>query len=162
MPILTEHDIDAELRHNIQSWAADAVALLGLNTTTSADAIIRSIDEFIFDWQKGERPELDPDQDLSTVLGSLWGEQLVRELGWQWAAVTFRDSPDAKAVGVFSPDRALAIYPFHFVFGCIDDGCPVTISLAFNMLVDGSRIPELPENAYENVMDNVHHIVPRE
>lgn len=162
MPILTEHAIDAELQENIQGWAADAVALLGLSTTATAEATIRTIDEFIFAWQKGQRPPLAADQDLSVTLGSLWGQQLVRELGWHWAAVTFDDTPDAHAVGVFSPDRSLAIYPFHFVFGCIDDACPVTIELAFNILVDGRRVPALPKGSYENVMDNVHHSLPRE
>lgn len=150
-----------ELRDNIDGGAADAAGLLGLSTTTAAEEIVRSIDEFIFAWQKGERPPVDPHQELSFTLGSLWGSQLVRELGWQWGAVTFNDTADANAVGVFSPDRSLAIYPFHFVFGCMEDECPVTILLAFNLLVDGSKIPALPKNGYENVMDNVHHVVPR-
>ncbi len=160
---MIEHDIDAELGDDIQRWATDAAALLELSSTASAEAIVRTIDEFVFAWQKGERPQVAPDQDLSATLGSLWGQQLVREFGWQWAAVAFSDNADADvdAVGVFSADRSLAIYPFHFVFGCMEDGAPVTIALAFNLLVDGSRIPALPKNGYENVMDNVHHIVPR-
>ncbi len=162
MPSLTEHAIGPELHGEIQRWSAEGSALLELSATAPAAEIVRSIDEFVFAWQKGQRPPLGPDQDLSVILGSLWGQQLVRELRWQWAAVSFNDGSDTNAVGVFSPDRSLAIYPFHFVFGCIDDSCPVTVLLAYNLLMDGSRIPALPENGYENVMDNVHHLVPRQ
>ena len=81
---------------------------------------------------------------------------------WQWASVTFHDFEGSQAAGVFSPDRALAIYPFHFVYGCMENGAPVTILLSYNMLVDGTRIPALPKRGYENVMDNVRHVVPRD
>ena len=160
---VSESAIDAGMLGNIRGCAEDAAAMLGVDLLQGAPAeLVRAVDSFVYDWQKGKRPEVPEDDDLSLTLGSLWGDQLVRDLGWQWAGVTFHDHGDSKAVGVFSPDRALAIYPFHFVYGCLENDAPVTILLAYNMLKDGTRIPQLPPGGYENVMDHVHHIVPRD
>lgn len=160
---ITENPLDDEMLASIRDCASDAAALLQLDTSTeSAIKIVESVDACVYELQKGRGPKLEVDDDPAMVLGSLWGEQLCTKLGWQWAAVTFLDQEDSQAVGVFSPDRSLAIYPFHFVFGCLENQAPVTIALAFNMLVDGSKIPELPPGGFENVMDNVHHIVPRD
>ncbi|MFX1398075.1 MAG: hypothetical protein ACFFAS_13645 [Promethearchaeota archaeon] len=105
---------------------------------------------------------LNPDTwtSLSLPLGCLWGEQLVRELNWEWAEVIQHDHEDLKIVGVFSEDRSLAIYPFHFVHGCIENKATVTIALAYNMLKEGSSIPKLPSKGYENVMDHINYIIP--
>lgn len=160
---ITENAIPDEMRGNIKGCAGDAATMLNLDLSRSSPAeIVEAVDSFMHAWQRGNRPELSEDDDLSLTMGSLWGEQLVNGLGWEWAGVTFHDHDDSKAVGVFSPDRALAIYPFHFIYGCMENGAPVTIMLSYNMLQDGSRIPALPPGGYENVMDNVHHIVPRD
>ena len=161
MAKITETPIDAEVLGNIQGCASDAASMLGIDANSGEIDLVTAIDEFVFAWQKGDRPEVSADDDLSLTLGGLWGQQLVRKLSWQWASVTFHEHDDASAVGVFSTDRCLAIYPFHFIYGCMENDSPVTIALSFNILLDGSRIPQLPEGSYENVMDNVHHVVPR-
>lgn len=161
-PNISEERIDAELLDNIEQSAREAALLLRLDANAAAIERVRAVDEFVYAWQKGERPPIAEDDDLSMTLGSLWGQQLASQLGWQWAAVTFHDFEDSKAVGVFSPDRSLAIYPFHFIYGCMENGASVTILLAYNLLVDDTKIPALPKNGYENVMDNVHHVVPRD
>ena len=162
MSKILEEAIGEEMLGHIQGCASDAATLLGLDLESPEEEIVKVVDECVHAWQKGDRLKLSEDDDPALTLGSLWGQQLVRKLSWQWAGVTFQEHDEAKAVGVFSPDRALAIYPFHFVFGCLENDAPVTIMLAFEMLVEGSRVPELPPNSYENVMDNVHHIVPRD
>lgn len=162
---VTETSISSEMQNNIRNCACDAAQLLGVDLKGATPvALVEAVDQFVHQWQKGERPDSagEDDEDYSLTLGSLWGEQLVRELGWQWAKVIFRDHEDSTAIGVFSADRSLAIYPFHFVYGCIENEAPVTILLAFNILVDGTRVPELPAGGYENVMDSVHHSVPRD
>ena len=162
---VTERSISTEMQNSIQSGSSDAAQLLGIDPKAAAPAdLVQAIDQFVHRWQLGERPADagEDDEDYSLTLGSLWGEQLVRELGWQWAKVTFNDFEESTAIGVFSPDRSLAIYPFHFVFGCIENEAPVTILLSFNILKDGTRVPKLPAGGYENVMDNVHHSEPRD
>jgi hypothetical protein len=161
LPNITETPIASEQQELIPKVAADAAAFLGLGGEVTAFEIVERVDEFIHQVQLGNRsPPIDGEPDL--LFGCLWGEQLVRELGWEWASITFHDHEDVKAIGVFSTDRSLAIYPFHFITGCLKNNAPVTILLSFNMLRDGTRIPPLPKGGYENVMDNVHHIVPRD
>jgi hypothetical protein len=159
----SEEAIDDEMRPNIVACAEEAAEMLGLNPLfCSPKELVEGVDAFVYAWQKGDRPELTEDEDPALTFGSLWGEQLVNVFGWEWACVTFHDHDDSKAVGVFSPDRSLAIYPFHFIYGCMEDDAPVTILLSYNIMEDGTRIPQLPLAGYENVMDNVHHVVPRD
>ncbi len=168
---ISEAPLPADALKSIAGCAGDALQILGLEPGKTAKKsqpaaaapqdIVKALDQCVYDLQQGRGPEFGAEDEPDLILGSLWGEQLVRELGWQWAAVTFHEHDDAKAVGVFSPDRALAIYPFHFIYGCLENGAEVTILLAFNLLVDGSKVPPLAPGTYENVMDNVHYVVPR-
>jgi hypothetical protein len=162
LPLITENSVDAELLGNISACGGDSVSLLGSDIMQKSPAdIINAIDSFVFNWQKGVRPPIHPDDDLSLILGSLWGEQLVESLGWQWTSVTFHDHGDSQAVGVVTPDRSIAIYPFHFIYGCMENNAPVTIMLSYNMLIDGAKIPEFPAAGFLNLMEQVHHIIPR-
>ena len=142
------------MRRNIKENAADASLLLRVDVETQTPAaIVAAIDLFLCRWQEGTRPDLDEDDDLSLMLGSLWGAQLVEALGWQWASITLPDRKNSVVVGVFSPDRSLALFPFHAVRGCLDKGAPVALRLAFNMLLEGTRLHALPAGGYRNVME---------
>lgn len=161
---ITEQSIDSELLDDLAKCAARAIKLLGLDPENdSAETIITAIDAFVFETQQGNTRDFDlnEDEDLPLMLGSAWGVQLVRSLGWQWSSVIFHDHDDVPAVGVFSVDRSLAIYPLHFIYGCLEHDAPVTIALAWSILNDGTRVPELPANGFENVMEHVHHDAPR-
>jgi hypothetical protein len=157
---ITEEVIDETMLREIRGCAGDAAKMIGVNPAMPPARLVEAVDSCLRDWQKGKTPKIPRDDDPSLTLGSLWGEQLVRQLGWQWAGVVFHGQGPGKAIGVVSPDRALAIYPFQFVGACIENEAPVTVLLAFNMLIDGTRIPPLPPRGYVNVMDHVHHIVP--
>jgi hypothetical protein len=142
--------------------AQDAASFLKIDPKRlSPQQIVEKIDDFVHRLQKG-KVTAPKDEDVNILFGCLWGQQLVADFQWEWANVVFHDHNDSKAMGVFSPDRSLAIYPFHFIQGCIENGAPVTILLSFNMLIDKTRIPKLPARGYQNVMDAVHHIVPRD
>jgi hypothetical protein len=174
---ITESPIETTTLATIHACALEAAERLDLTgDEATPQQLVAAVDEAVYGLQREELSEPADDSaevpddddgpddeldDLAYTLGSLWGEQLVRQLGWQWGWVTFHDHADSRAVGVFSPDRALAIYPFHFIHGCLRNNAPVTILLAFDILVDGKRVPPLPPGGYENVMDNVHHAVPR-
>lgn len=160
---ITEETIDNETLDPIKGCANDAGQMLGIELAKlSPKEIVAHIDNCVLNIQRGEGPEIHEEDDPALTLGSLWGAQLVSELGWEWSSVTFHEQDETKAVGVFSKDRSLAIYPFHFVYGCLENNATVTILLSFNMLVDGTRVPELPAGGFENVMDNVAHITPGE
>lgn len=92
-------------------------------------------------------------------LGALWGMQMVRHFDWEWVNVIQHDDDDLKALGVFDKKRSLGVYPFPFVYECLENGMYPTILLAFNML-DADEIPTSDERTYQDLMDGVQHIVP--
>src|SRR5262245_25002665 len=119
----SEAPIKPSIFSNLKGAASDGAALLGVSISDDPDSIVAAIDAFVFAWQGGKRPAkkvIDP-EDAPYTLGSLWGEQLVRKFGWDWKMVTFHEHGDSTAPGVLSPNRALAIYPIHFVIGCLQD-----------------------------------------
>jgi len=154
---ITEELIDEETMTLLDGCAIDAATLLEMDTASlKSREIIAAIDQCVCQLQKGNGPSVTEEDDPALMLGSLWGQRLIMEFGWTWAAVTFHDHNEMQAIGVFSPDRSLAIYPFHFIWGCLENGEPVAIEMAFNILKDASRIPALPAGGYENVMDHAH------
>ena len=124
--------------------------------------IVAAVDQFVYDWQCGKRPPISWEvDDIPYYLGSLWGEQLVRQFGWEWKLITSHEHGDSKAPGVVSPDRSLAIYPIHFIIGCLNDpSVDATILLSFNMLQE-SQTNDSKQGAYDNLMAQVFRIVPR-
>jgi hypothetical protein len=164
MPKISDEPIPEETLASIRGCAADALAVLG-RKFASADpvAVAEAVDAFAYRWQKGRRPQTDVVADLEEarlLLGSLWGEQLVNQFGWEWVQVNFADG--SSAYGVVSRDRSLAVYPLEFLLGCLQDpGVDVTVALAFNLLLAGD-VPRMPRGSYTNFMDGVHRIVPRD
>ena len=162
MAAISERPITQEQRDCI-GRAADGVArALGLDARESPAAeVVGAINDCVRSAQKEDTADdVDTWVDLSLPFGCLWGEQMVREFAWERANVTFHDHGDDEAFGVFSSDRSLAIYPSHFILGCIESQAVVTILVAFKMLKDGTKIPDLPAHGYEDVMDHVQYIVP--
>jgi hypothetical protein len=159
----SEEPIDPSIFSNLEGSAEDGAALVGVSTSDNPDAIVAAIDEFVFAWQGGKRPPkkvFDP-EDAPYALGSLWGQQLVRKFGWEWKMVTFHEHDDSTAPGVLSPDRSLAVYPIHFVIGCLEDAnVDATIMLSYNMLKAGDT-GNVEAGEYCNYMEGVHRIVPR-
>jgi hypothetical protein len=144
---ITEEPMPAEIKDTIRGCAEDALKVLGASfDTADPSAIVEAIDVFAYRWQKGDRPATDVVEDgeqARLIFGSLWGEQIVKQFGWQWAKVTFHDYDDSFAFGVFSPDRSLAVYPLEFMLGCLQNpNVDVTVMLAFNMLL-GGNVPKM-------------------
>ncbi len=163
MAKVTETSVPADTAKLLAGACRDGLGVLGLDAAADPKALIEAVDAFVFDWQAGKRPppdKMDAD-DAPDALGSLWGEQLVRRFGWEWAMVTFRDHGNSVAPGVLSPDRALAVYPIHFLMGALKDaGVDVTIALSYNMLEAG-KVGIVKPKGYLNLMDGVRRIVPR-
>lgn len=89
-------------------------------------------------------------------LGALWGSQLVQRFGWGWVMV--EDDGDS-SIAVVDGRRSMVVYPFDYVYGCLESGEYPTILLAFNLLADGG-LPTFPDRSYTSIMDGIQHIVP--
>ncbi len=111
MASISEQPLAANTADALKGASRDGLRVLKLTEPAEPQAVIKALDAFVDAWQQGNRPpkeELDPD-DAPYALGSLWGEQLIRQFNWQWAMVTFHDHGNYKAPGVLSSDRSLAV-----------------------------------------------------
>jgi len=154
---VSERGIEPHILEGIEGSAAEGAELVGVSADDPPERVVEAIDAFVSKPPGGAG--VDNWTDRALPIGSLWGRQLVRRFGWEWSAVVFHGEGDSKAVGVFSKDRSLAVYPWHFVFGCLENGAPVTILLAFRMLAAGA-VPAQTPGGFVNVMERVRHIVP--
>jgi hypothetical protein len=164
MARISDEPVPHETLSSIRGCAVDALGLLGRKFASADPAtVIKAIDTFAYRWQKGLRPSSDVISDLEEarlLFGSLWGEQLVKQFGWEWVQVNFHDG--SFAYGVVSRDRSLATFPLEFMLGCLQDpGVDVTVELAFNLLLSG-EVPRMPRRSYTNVMEGVRRVVPRD
>jgi hypothetical protein len=152
IPRLVESPISDEQREGIEELAIDAAEYLQVdqaNQTTRE--ILERIENRIRQLQtKQVQPIQGEEMDL--FLGSLWGSQLVRALAWEWVEVTFLDSDNAKAIGVFSPDRSLGIYPFHYLYGCLEHTVEPCLVIAFDQITSTVNQPKPTARHYQNLM----------
>lgn len=156
---ISEVGVDPQLLVSIDGSAEEGASLVGVAADVAPLKVLTAINTFVSKLGRQPSDQADNWTDRALPLGSLWGRQLVRQFGWEWSSVVFHDQGESKAIGVFAKDRSLAVYPWHFVFGCLENGAPVTILLSFNMLLAG-KIPVQQEGGYVNLMDHVHHIIP--
>lgn len=157
MNILRESEIENNIISHFEAVANEGKELLDKLKVNDSLELITAINEYVTAQSKLDLSEIDAWIERALPIGTLWGELYVKELGWEWIKVHFED--ESTAMGVFSKDRSVGIYPWHFVLGCIENGATVTILLAWNML-QGGAIPEHGKNSYTNLMDGVHYIIP--
>ena len=165
MANVSERPLNEKILAGLRACADDALGVLAARDKVSdPKAVIEAIDAFVYGWQKGKKPAPDvlAQEDAPEIMGSLWGTQLVARFKWEWTGIVFHDHGDSSAIGVAAPDRSLIVYPFHFVFGCLQNpNVDCTIALSYNVMNDG-MLPTQPPKGYLNLMDHVHRIVPRD
>jgi hypothetical protein len=162
---MTERTLTSQELQEFREFADAARRLLSLDATAGPKESVEAIEGYILDWHQpkgnfftrlfNRKPDV---IQAALALGAIWGEQLVREFGWDW---TCHQAGGQDLYCVASKNRSTAVFPTYFVKACLDDASvDCTIVLAFNMLKAGS-LPELPAGAFLNLMDGVHRIVPR-
>lgn len=164
----TEDAVPDSIAADLEGAAAEGAELVGVSVEDEPSRIVDAINRFLTPEKQKQKgwfgkanvdPEIDNWTDCALPVGCLWGQVMVRHFSWRWASLTQHDHDDFKAIAVVSEDGSLAIFPFHYCFGCVENRVHPTVLLAFNMLVAG-KIPQLPAGEYANLMDGVRHIVP--
>lgn len=156
----SEEPIPESIVENLHGAATEGAEIVGLSVDAKPEEIVDAINRFLTKPKKpGWFSKVDNWDDRALPIGSLWGAAMVREFGWQWASLTQHDHDDFKAIALVNSDRSLAIFPFHYCFGCLENNVTPTLLLAFNMLKAG-KIPQQEPSGYTNLMDGVRHIVP--
>jgi hypothetical protein len=156
---ITGSSVEPHILASIDGSAGEGASLAGVAVNDPPVKIVAAINAFVSKPPRKRSRKMDNWIDRALPLGSLWGQQMVREFNWEWSNVTFHDHGDSKAIGVSAKDRSLIIFPWHFIFGCLENNATVTILLSFNMLLSGN-VPAQESGEFVNVMDHVHHIVP--
>ncbi|MCC6507785.1 MAG: hypothetical protein IT423_01660 [Pirellulaceae bacterium] len=157
---------------DIETACVAARQRLNLNSQqTSPESIVAAIDAYLCQQNSvqsqtetgADAPPLIEDEDIEECafeLGCLWGQQLTLAFQWKWVQVRLSDDQHAVVIGVTCSQQTLVIYPFQYIFQLLDeqDGRTISVSIfkAFQLLNQPSRIPLLPPNSMENVMEHVH------
>jgi hypothetical protein len=156
----SESPISQSIADNLPGAAEEGAELVGITVDAYPQEIVAAINHFLTKPKKvGWLKKLDNWEDRALPIGSLWGSAMSREFGWQWVNLIQHDHNDFKVIALVNGDRSLAIFPFHYCFGCLENNVTPTVLLAFNMLKAGT-IPPQAAKSYTNLMDGVHHIVP--
>ena len=143
----------------IDAVVGDAVLLLGVDPEhNSPQTIMRKLNDAVVDLAFSRPSPVSDDENPHLLLGALWGAQMARQFNWYWADVTI--DGQFNEVAMISPNQEMIIFPFSFTSACISKRCICTLLLAFNMLLEGDQVGKFSHGSYENIMLNVHHIVP--
>lgn len=156
----SEEAIPESITNHLHGAATEGAELIGTSVDAEPEKIVDAINRFLTKPKKGGWfSKIDNWDDRAIPIGSLWGVTMVREFGWRWASLIQHDHDDFKAIAIVNYDCSLAIFPFHYCFGCLENKATPTVLLAFNMLRAG-KIPKQEPRGYTNLMDGVRHIVP--
>ncbi len=161
----TEEPVDESVASSILGAAREGAQIVGVNPSADAPTIMTAINTFLTPKKAGwfRKPKIDPNidnwTDRALPIGSLWGETMIRHFGWTWASLIQHDHDDFKVIAAVNDDRSLAIFPWHYCFGCLENSVHPTVLLAFNML-EADKIPAQEPGGFTNLMDGVQHIIP--
>ena len=163
MSTATERPIDAEERAEFENYAKSGLRLLSASESSESSALVAAVDAHVAAHQKAQRGFLSKllsktidNTHVALALGIVWGNEIVRALGWKWTCI-IREGEERYAV--VSVDRSLAVYATYFVKECLDNSyTDCTILLSYNMLLKNA-IPAQTPNSFFSVMPAVFRIV---
>ncbi|MDM0113113.1 DUF3806 domain-containing protein [Variovorax sp. J22R133] len=161
----SERSLTPKEQSRLSSYARIGLQMIGEFEDTRPSAVVAAIDGCVDMLQRKQRGWLarllnlkSNNTETARALGVTWGDQVVREFGWEWVVVLL----DGKRFfAVTPPDRSLAIYPTEFILECLDaPQADCTVSLSFDMLRSGS-IPMQTPLSYTSVMPAIHRLKPK-
>ncbi|MFO0935919.1 MAG: hypothetical protein U0798_05315 [Gemmataceae bacterium] len=146
-PFLKEH------RQSLKECIFEAKALLGPHYSIATPLqLVKGIQDYFHRWHLDRVAESKSDEQIGRtqmIFGSLWGEQLVKRLAWQWALIRFHDQ--SFMFGVVSPDRSLVTYPFESIQILMNNPkSGLDLVHAFRFLIDG-ELPVTKPGSYTTV-----------
>lgn len=156
---ITERGLRANEKAVLKQCAETGAKLLKLTGNERPAAVVKLAQAYVRAWHKGgffsTLLKRRPDADFAAiVMGTVWGNQVVRKFGWEWTCLRRVDA-GREDYAVVTKDRSLAIFPIEFVTSCLNDPrVDCTASLSFKVLEAG-KLPKLPERGYEDLMSAV-------
>ncbi|WP_218508835.1 hypothetical protein [Variovorax sp. dw_308] len=147
-----------------KNYAATGFDMISDVPCSRMDVIVAGIDAYI---QKRQGPLLfastkgfdGDDADAGRALGTVWGNQVVREFGWEWICMTLGE---AEHFVVASPDRALVVFAHEYVWKCLESNdIECSVALSFDLMRAGA-IKAPPALTYTSMMSKVKREEPRQ
>lgn len=128
-----------DLLEEIRQFQAITADRLGINLADAPSSIVEKIKDQVSQL-RDDGTELD--EDSLAGLAVVLGEQYVRQFGWHWGEVNFKDDyDDAHYVAcVLIPDHSVAIAPVWWISEILDGEKSNGILLNFN-LVAANQVP---------------------
>ncbi|MEJ8858250.1 DUF3806 domain-containing protein [Variovorax robiniae] len=97
--------------------------------------------------------------DVARALGTVWGNQLVREFGWEWICVMLGEE---EHFVVAAPDRSLVVFAHEYVWKCLESNdVECKVARSFELLRAGA-IKAPPALTYTSMMPMVQLEKPRQ
>lgn len=113
----------------------------------TGESLITAINDFV-DLQINTGVKKNRAIDLAIDLGTLWGQVLCDEAGWEWRSLVIGNKPAVYCVA--KPDRSHCISPTHFLLRMLQLKGPDaenTTLLTYNLLKDSTQL-DAPPGAY--------------
>ena len=145
----TARPLNAAEQTELDEAISAAIRRLKSRADARPETLIAALHDYLDGWRIGRIKSSTHGRTLGIQLGALWGEQLVRALGWQWMSVQINGQG---FFGVVSPEARWVAYPLNFLSGLTthNDQANSTL-LRFNMLVAQNIAPAQP-GAYTPVV----------
>jgi hypothetical protein len=128
-----ERLLNDDERDEMEALIIEGLEQLRIDRQATPESIVSAIRTLIDD----QREQVFGDEEregLSYTMGSLWGEQICRELGWEWVVLTYADTGD-EGTAIVSSDRAFVYFPMHWIYELLTNPeRENTLGLVFNML----------------------------
>ncbi|MEJ8851792.1 DUF3806 domain-containing protein [Variovorax rhizosphaerae] len=160
----SERSLTVQEHALFKDYAATGFNMISDVPCSRMSVIVTGIDDFI---QAAQGPllfaptksfEVD-DAVAARALGTVWGNQMVREFGWEWICVTLGEE---EHFVVAAPDRALVVFAHDYVWKCLESNdMECNVALSFDLLRAGA-IKAPPALTYTSMMPMVKRSKPRQ
>jgi hypothetical protein len=155
-----ERAMNAREKREFKDYSADAIRATGVDTNATPDVVMTRLQERIGVVQKemagGKKLRPDDLSNLAWKFAIIWGEQMIREFGWEWVVV----KPEKLDVYILvNQDRSLALFAPHEMLTAFQVPThDVKALLAFNLL-KANDIPLQPPHSFCDLTNNIVRIV---
>jgi len=160
----SERSLTVQEQAQFKNYAATGFDMISDVPCSRMATIVEEVDQLI---QKRQGPLLfaptygfeGDDADAARALGTVWGNQMVRQFGWEWICVTLGEE---EHFVVAAPDRSLVVFAHDYVWKCLESNdVECSVALSFEQLRAGA-IKAQPALTYTSMMPLVKREKSRE
>jgi hypothetical protein len=138
----SERSLTAQEHFRFKNHSAIGLQMISDVPCSRTSVIVAGVDSFIRRRKNLLAPLKGVEGDnaeAAAALGTVWGNQVAREFGWEWICVMIDGEEHFVAA---APDRALVIFAHEYVRECLDSKTmDCAIALSFDMLRAGAIEP---------------------